>query len=134
MARSWLEVTTDEVRSKMGANERLAERREAMGTRARGVVDETVAPVFKAAAEQREGWHYLEDHDTEWAIVRCGIHSPGDVERDPTVAFFIAEFDAYQPLVILRAKAEGAAAQPRAEIVRLDDLDGDTVERFLADA
>ena len=48
--------------------------------------------------------------------MRCGVHTPGDVERDPTVAFRIAEFDAYQPLVILRRKAEGAAAQPSAEI------------------
>ena len=101
--------------------------------RARGVVNDVVAPAFRAAAAQG-GWEYVEMHDTEWSVVRCGVHSPGAFERDPTLAFRIAEFDAYQPLVVLRAKAEGAAAQPTSRIVRLDDIDADTIERFLDEA
>ena len=133
MALSWLEVTTDEVQSKLGANARLAERRDTIAERARGVVNDVVAPAFRAAAAQG-GWEYVEMHDTEWSVVRCGVHSPGAFERDPTLAFRIAEFDAYQPLVVLRAKAEGAAAQPTSRIVRLDDIDADTIERFLDEA
>jgi hypothetical protein len=130
VARSWLEVTTDEVQSKLGANQRLAERRETIAERARGIVSDVVAPAFRAAAEQGD-WQYVEEHDTEWAVVRCGVHSPGDFERDPALAFRIAEFDAYQPLVVLRTKAGGAAARPSSRIVRLDDIDADTVKRFI---
>lgn len=132
MARSWLEVTTDEVQSKLGVNERLAVRREQMAEQAQIVVDETAAPLFKAAAQTR-GWEYREQHDTEWSVVRCGIHGPGELDRDPSVAFFIAEFDAYQPLVVLRRKREGAAAQPSSRTVALKDLDKSTLEAFLAD-
>ncbi|MES1927805.1 hypothetical protein SADO_01075 [Salinisphaera dokdonensis CL-ES53] len=130
MARSWLEVTTDEVQSKLGANARLAERRESIAERARGVVNDVVAPAFRAAAEQGD-WQYVEDHETEWSVVRCGVHTPGDFDGDPTLGFRLAEFDAYQPLVVLRAKAHGAAAQPTSRIVRVEDIDADTIKRFL---
>lgn len=132
MARSWLEVTTDEVQSKLGSNERLAARREQIGEHARRVVKDIAAPVFKAAAETR-GWAYREQHDTEWSVVRCGVHGPGELDRDPSVAFFLAEFDAYQPLVVLRHKPEGAAAQPHSRTVALKDLDTATLESFLAE-
>ena len=132
MARSWLEVTTDEVQAKLGVNERLAVRRAQMAEQAQIVVDETAGPLFKAAAQTR-GWEYREQHDTEWSVVRCGIHGPGELDRDPSVAFFIAEFDAYQPLVVLRHKGEGAAAQPSSRTVALKDLDKSTLEAFLAD-
>lgn len=131
MARSWLEVTTDEVQSKLGSNERLAMRREQMAEQAQRVVDEIAAPVFKAAAE-KNGWEYREQHDTEWSVVRCGIHGPGELERDPSIAFFLAEFDAYQPLVVLRHKREGAAAQAHSRTVALKNLDKTTLEAFLA--
>ena len=133
MALSWLEVTTDEVQSKLGANERLAERRATIEKQARETVKSLVEPAFREAAEA-DGWEYFEQSHTEWSVVRCGIHSPGEVERDPSVAFRVAEFDAYQPLVILRRKAEGAAAQPSAEIVKLDKLDAATLDRFLTDS
>jgi hypothetical protein len=96
-------------------------------------VKSLVEPAFREAAEA-DGWEYFEQSHTEWSVVRCGIHSPGEVGRDPSVAFRIAEFDAYQPLVILRRKAEGAAAQPSAEIVKLDKLDAATLDRFLTDS
>ena len=50
------------------------------------------------------------------------------------MAFFVAEFDAYQPLVVLRRKASGAGALPHSRTVGLDALDADTVEAFLKDA
>tara|TARA_Y100001968_G_scaffold314461_1_gene339845 strand:- start:817 stop:1218 length:402 start_codon:yes stop_codon:yes gene_type:complete len=133
VALSWLEVTTDEVQSKLGANERLAERRATIEKQVRETLESLVAPAFRKAAEA-DGWEYFEQAHTEWSVVRCGIHGPGDVERDPTVAFRIAEFDAYQPLVILRRKPEGAAAQASSEIVKLDKLDAETLQRFLADS
>ncbi|MES1926890.1 hypothetical protein [Salinisphaera sp. T31B1] len=132
MARSWLEVTTDEVQSKLGSNQRLAERRDSMAARAQAVVEQVAAPVFEAAAEAR-GWVYREVHNTEWSVVCCGIHAPGEVERDPTVAFCMAEFDAYQPLVVLRRKADGAAAEPVSRIVMLGDLDEAALKTFLAE-
>ena len=133
MARSWLEVTTDEVQSKQGARERLAERRGTIAERARAVLTECVEPAFRAAAD-RGDWTYREDVETEWSVARCGIYGPGDATRGPRVAFFVAEFDAYQPLVVLRRKASGAGALPHSRTVGLDALDADTVEAFLKDA
>ncbi|GAB3682577.1 hypothetical protein [Salinisphaera aquimarina] len=133
MARSWLEVTTDEVQSKLGANKRLADRREAIAERARAAVRDVAAPVFEQAAAQGD-WQYREEHDTEWSVVRCGIHGPGELDRDPTVAFYMAEFDAYQPLVVLRHKARGAAEQPSSRIVSLDELNQALLEAFIQDA
>ena len=132
MARSWLEVTTGEVQSKLGANERLAKRREQIAERAQRVLEEVVRPAFERASKGC-GWLYREDHDTEWSLARCGIYGPGNAERDPNVAFYVVEFDAYQPLVVLRRKAPGAAALPVSRTVGLDALDSDTIEAFLDD-
>lgn len=132
MARSWLEVTTGEVQSKLGANERLAKRREQIAERAQRVLEEVVRPAFERASKGCD-WQYREDHDTEWSLVRCGLYGPGNAERDPNVAFYVAEFDAYQPLVVLRRKAPGAAALPVSRTVGLDALDSDTIEAFLDD-
>ena len=43
MALSWLEVTTDEVQSKLGANERLAERRATIEKQVRETLERIVA-------------------------------------------------------------------------------------------
>lgn len=132
VARSWLEVTTDEVQSKASAKQRLVERRAALAEQARAKVASTVAPILQQAAGRMGGREYREDHETEWSVVRCGLYAPGEVERDPTVAFHEVEFDAYQPLVILRRKAAGAGALPQACTLRLADLDAEALEAFLA--
>lgn len=133
MARSWLEVTTDEVHSRLGANARLAERREALSERVWALLENTVMPVFQAAAERLGNREFRMAGDSEWALARCGIYAPGDVEQDPRVAFHEAEFDAYQPLVILRRKADGAGAPVQAKTLHLDRLDDTVLAEFLAD-
>ena len=133
MARSWLEVTTDEVQSKQGAAERLAERRRGIAERAQQCVAELVAPALrKAGTDEYADREYREDHDTEWSVVRCGLYAPGEAERDPTVAFHSVEFDAYQPLVILRRKADGAGRRAESHTLRLEKLDADALADFLA--
>ncbi len=131
--RRWLEVTTDEVQSRRGVEQRLAQRREQIKVRAEQIAAEIVVPAFEKAAETGD-WRYEEASETEWAVVCCGIHGPQDAPRDPTAAFIVAEFDAYQPMVILRRKAAGAGAAPHSQSVALDDLDRATVEAFIADA
>ncbi|WP_348760234.1 hypothetical protein [uncultured Salinisphaera sp.] len=134
MARSWLEVTTTEVHAKLGANERLAERRDAMADRAWALIEQTIAPAFQAAAERIGEREFRMAGDTEWAVARCGIYGIGDVESDPRVAFHEAEFDAYQPLIILRRKADGAGAPVESRTVHIDNLDEDTLGEFLSAA
>lgn len=131
--RRWLEVTTDEVQSRLGVEQRLARRREQIKARAEEAAQQIVVPAFKQAAEARE-WRYEEAHETEWAVLRCEIRGPGDAPRDPTAAFVSAEFDAYQPMVILRRKAAGAGQMPHAQTVMLSDLDAAAVEAFVAEA
>ncbi|HET7313620.1 hypothetical protein [Salinisphaera sp.] len=130
MARNWLEVTTSEVQSRLGANERLAARREIMADRAWSVIDAWVARAFQDAAE-RIGREYRVGGDNEYAVVRCGIYAPGAVEHDPRVAFHEAEFDAYQPLVVLRRKADGAGAPVETRTLRVSALDQATLSKFL---
>ncbi|MDA3920006.1 MAG: hypothetical protein PF501_04895 [Salinisphaera sp.] len=131
MARNWLEVTTGEVQARMGANERLAERREHMSARAWTIIESLVAPAFQKAGEAMGRREYREAGDTEWTVARCGLYAPGSVEQDPTVAFHEAEFDAYQPLVVLRRKAAGAGARVETQTVRIEKLDAAVLESFL---
>ena len=133
MARNWLEVTTTEVHAKLGASERLAERRDVMADRAWALIEQTVAPAFQAAAERIGEREFRMAGDTEWGVASCGIYGIGAVEQDPRVAFHEAEFDAYQPLVILRRKAEGAGAPVESRTVHVDNLDGETLDAFLAE-
>ncbi|WP_123658064.1 hypothetical protein [Salinisphaera japonica] len=133
MARNWLEVTTTEVHAKLGASERLAERRDVMADRAWALIEQTVAPTFQAAAERIGEREFRMAGDTEWGVASCGIYGIGAVEQDPRVAFHEAEFDAYQPLVILRRKAEGAGAPVESRTVHVDNLDGETLDAFLAE-
>lgn len=131
MASNWLEVTTGEVKSRMGAAEQLDERREAMSERAWQVIESLVAPTFQKAAEHMGRREYREAGDTEWTVARCGLYAPGSVEQDPTVAFHEAEFDAYQPLVVLRHKADGAGARVETQTLRIARLDASVLESFL---
>ena len=133
MARNWLEGTTTEVHAKLGASERLAERRDVMADRAWALIEQTVAPAFQAAAERIGEREFRMAGDTEWGVASCGIYGIGAVEQDPRVAFHEAEFDAYQPLVILRRKAEGAGAPVESRTVHVDNLDGETLDAFLAE-
>ncbi len=131
--RRWLEVTTDEVQSRRGVEQRLAQRREQIKARAEEIAAEIVVPAFRKAAET-DDWRYEEAHETEWAVVRCGIYGPEEAPRDPAAAFISAEFDAYQPMVVLQRKAAGAGAAPHSQSLVLDDLDSAAVEAFIADA
>mgnify|MGYP004174292207 FL=1 len=133
MARNWLEVTTTEVHAKLGASERLAERRDVMADRAWALIEQTVAPAFQAAAERIGEREFRMAGDTEWGVASCGIYGIGAVEQDPRVAFHEAEFDAYQPLVILRRKADGAGAPVESRTVHVDNLDAETLDAFLAE-
>lgn len=133
MARSWLEVTTGEVQSRIGANERLAERREAMADQAWSAIDDWVAQAFQKAGARIGRREFRVAGDSEYAVARCGIYAPGAVEHDPRVAFHEAEFDAYQPLVVLRRKAEGAGAPVESRTLRVSALDEATLSGFLAD-
>ncbi|WP_145961356.1 hypothetical protein [Salinisphaera sp. LB1] len=132
MARSWLEVTTGEVQSRMGDNERLAERREAMAEQAWSAIDDWVAAAFQAAGERIGRREFRVAGDSEYAVARCGIYAPGAVEHDPRVAFHEAEFDAYQPLVVLRRKADGAGAPVESRTLRVSALDEATLNEFLS--
>ncbi|RJS92701.1 hypothetical protein [Salinisphaera sp. Q1T1-3] len=132
MARSWLEVTTDEVQSRQGANDRLAERREAMSDRAWALIEASLAPAFQAAAARLGAREYRVAGDSELAVAKCGIYAPGAVEHDPRVAFHEAEFDAYQPLVILRRKADGAGQPVHATTLHIERLDAEAIETFLS--
>lgn len=133
MARSWLEVTTDEVQSRMGANERLAERREEIADRAWRLMEQAFVPAFQAAAERLGDREFRMAGDSEWAVARCGIYGPGSVEHDPRVAFHEAEFDAYQPLVVLRRKPDGAGARVESRTLHIDRVEPDMIEAFLAE-
>ncbi|ROO28631.1 hypothetical protein SAJA_07705 [Salinisphaera japonica YTM-1] len=119
--------------AKLGASERLAERRDVMADRAWALIEQTVAPTFQAAAERIGEREFRMAGDTEWGVASCGIYGIGAVEQDPRVAFHEAEFDAYQPLVILRRKAEGAGAPVESRTVHVDNLDGETLDAFLAE-
>lgn len=132
MARNWLEVTTGEVESRMNADQRLAERREAMAEHAWSMIEAWVADAFQQAAERIGNREYRAGGDSEYAVARCGIYAPGAVEHDPRVAFHEAEFDAYLPLVVLRHKADGAGAPVQSRTLRLAALDEATLGAFLA--
>lgn len=134
MSRNWLEVTTGEVQSRMAVNDQLAERREAMSERAWQLIEQQLAPVLQNAAQTLGDREYREAGDSEWTVARCGIYGRGSVEQDPTVAFHEAEFDAYQPLVVLRRKAHGAGASVESLTLRVDKLDSAALESFLADS
>jgi len=131
VARKWLEVTTGEVQARMGANDKLAERRVAMTDRAIQAIESLVAPALQKAAESMGDREYREAGDSEWTVARCGIYAPGSVEQDPTVAFHEAEFDAYQPLVVLRRKAHGAGSAVEARTLRIEKLDESVLASFL---
>ncbi|KEZ76996.1 hypothetical protein [Salinisphaera hydrothermalis] len=131
MARSWLEVTTGEVQSRLETNDRLSERREAMAEQAWSMIDGWVAEVFQSAAERIGRREFRVAGDSEYAVARCGIYAPGAVEHDPRVAFHEAEFDGYQPLVVLRRKAEGAGAPVQTRTLRVSALDEAALTEFL---
>lgn len=131
MARSWLEVTTDEVQSRLDAAGQLAERRAQMSARAWEAIDGWVGEAFQAAAARFGDREYRVAGDSEGTAARCGIYAPGSVEHDPRVAFHEAEFDAYRPLVALRRKAAGAGAPVEARTLRLSQLDADLLNDFL---
>ncbi|MGB7758119.1 MAG: hypothetical protein WBL23_18860 [Salinisphaera sp.] len=131
MARSWLEVTTGEVQSRIGASERLAERREAIADQAWSAIEGWVAQAFQAAGERIGRREFRVAGDSEYAVARCGIYAPGAVEHDPRVAFHEAEFDAYQPLVVLRRKADGAGAPVESRTLRVSALDETALNDFL---
>lgn len=131
MARSWLEVTTGEVQSRLDTNDRLSERREAMAEQAWSMIDGWVAEVFQSAAERIGRREFRVAGDNDYAVASCGIYAPGAVEHDPRVAFHEAEFDAYQPLVVLRRKADGAGAPVQTRTLRVSALDEATLTEFL---
>ncbi|MES1956162.1 hypothetical protein [Salinisphaera hydrothermalis] len=131
MARSWLEVTTGEVQSRLETNDRLSERRAAMAEQAWSMIDGWVAEVFQSAAERIGRREFRVAGDSEYAVARCGIYAPGAVEHDPRVAFHEAEFDGYQPLVVLRRKAEGAGAPVQTRTLRVSALDEAALTEFL---
>lgn len=132
MASNWLEVTTGEVQARIGAGDRLEERREAMAEHAWELIEELVAPTLQATAQAMGGREYRQAGDGEWTVARCGIYAPGSVEQDPTVAFHEVEFEAYQPLVVLRRKARGAGATVESRTLRVDKLDSAALESFLS--
>lgn len=131
MARSWLEVTTDEVQSRLGMRQRLAERREQMAEAAWAAIEEWVGPAFQEAGERIGNREYRIAGDSDLAVASCGIYAPGAVEHDPRVAFHEAEFDAYQPMVVLRRKADGAGAEVESRTMRIASLDRATLDEFL---
>lgn len=131
MGRSWLEVTTGEVHSRLDANQRLAERRAAMAEQAWAAIEGWLGQAFQQAAERIGRREYRVAGDSDYAVARCGIYAPGAVEHDPRVAFHEAEFDAYQPLVILRRKADGAGAPVQTRTLRVAALDEAVLAEFL---
>lgn len=117
MGRSWLQVTTGEVQSKVDDAERLHERREKVAHAAGETLETVVRPAMQAAAETA-GAEYREEEGGD-ALYRLCLIDCGERGRVE------AALDAFRPLLIL------AGPGGEREALRLDDLERKWLEGWL---